>query len=78
MSTPLRTDYIFGDVDYRTLAANYRCGHCNSDPATLGTDPDTGLPNIRIAHDPECPVATGALSALPDAIRAAVPATFRS
>jgi hypothetical protein len=78
MASPLRTDYLLGDIDCQALAARYQCGYCNSDPATLSTDPDTGLPHIQVAHDPGCPVANGALSALPDAVRAAIPDTFRA
>lgn len=76
MSTPHRTDYVIGDIDPVALAANYQCGHCLSETA-LSTDPDTGGPRLEIRHDDGCPVLTGVLSALPDAVRAAVPATFR-
>lgn len=77
MSTPRRTDYIIGDIDPAALAANYQCGHCCSDTA-LGADPDTGGSRLEIRHDDGCPVLTGVLSALPDAVRAAsVPNTFR-
>lgn len=77
MSTPRRSDYVVGDFDVAVLAANYRCGHCHSE-TTLGTDPDTGGPRLEIHHDDGCSVLTGALSALPDTLRAAVPGTFRA
>lgn len=74
---PHRTDYVITDADVTTLAANYQCGHCLSE-TTLGADPDTGGPRLEIHHDDGCPVLTGALSTLPDTLRAAgVPGTFR-
>lgn len=74
---PYRTDYVIGYFDPADLAANYQCGHCLSETA-LGTDLDTGGPRLEIRHDDGCPVLTGVLSALPDAVRAAIPDTFRS
>lgn len=76
MSTPRHTDYVIGDFDVAVLAANYQCGHCLSE-AALGLDPDTGGPRLEIRHDDGCPVLTGVLSALPDAVRATTPDTFR-
>lgn len=76
MSGPHRTDYVIGYFDPVALAANYQCGHCNSE-AVLGTDAETGAPRVEIRHDDGCPVRTGALSSLPDALRAALPDTFR-
>lgn len=58
------------------LAANYRCGHCNSEPTKLTPD-EHGMWHLAIPHDAGCPVLTGAISALPDAIRATIPDTFR-
>lgn len=58
------------------LAANYRCGHCDSDPATLTQD-EHGIWHLQIRHDDGCPVLTGALSDIPDTLRAAMPDTFR-
>jgi hypothetical protein len=75
VSSPQRSDYIAGYFDPADLAANYQCGHCNSD-TELGTD-DRGGPRLVIRHDSGCPVLTGVLSALPDALRAVVPDTFR-
>lgn len=77
MTEPLRTDYLFGDIDCLALAENYRCSHCNSDPATIGINPETGVPHVQVAHDPGCPVANGVLSAAPDTLRAVLPDTFR-
>jgi hypothetical protein len=71
MSTPQRSDYVIGDFDPADLAANYQCGHCNSD-TEVGLD-DFGGPRLVIHHDPGCPVLSGALSAMPDALRAATP-----
>ncbi|MFF7763120.1 hypothetical protein [Streptomyces griseorubiginosus] len=76
MPATYRTDYVIGDIDPANLAANYHCGHCHSETA-LGTDPDTGGPRLEIRHDDGCPVLTGVLSVLPDAVRAVVPDTFR-
>lgn len=59
------------------MAANYRCGHCNSEPPKLTQD-EHGTWHLGIVHDDGCPVLTGTLSALPDTIRAVVPDTFRS
>ncbi|MCX4906866.1 hypothetical protein [Streptomyces sp. NBC_00878] len=81
MSDPLRTDYLFGDVDCLALTEHYRCSHCNSDPATLSINSETGLPHVQVAHDSGCPVANGVLSAMPDTVRAVVghvPETFRA
>lgn len=62
MSTP--PDFV------QALAANYRCGHCNSEPARLAQD-EHGTWHLGIAHDDACPVLSGALSDLPDTLRAA-------
>lgn len=51
------------------LAAAYACGHCNSDPAQLVQD-QYGIWHLAIGHDEGCPVLTGAVSDLPDAVRA--------
>ena len=55
-----------------SLAANYQCGHCNSNPATLTQD-EYGIWHVSIAHDDGCPVLLGTLSALPDTFRALKP-----
>lgn len=62
------TDYLIGLFDPSVLAANYRCGHCNSD--TRLTYDDHGMPHLVIEHDDGCPVLTGALTAAPDVLRA--------
>lgn len=69
MSTPARTDYIAGYFDPAELAANYKCGHCDSD--TEVTTGDHGGLRLVIHHDSGCPVLNGVLSVLPDAQRAA-------
>lgn len=63
------TTMLIGDLDASALAADYRCGHCNSQvgPAALGAD---GVTHIAILHDDGCPVLTGALTAIPDTMRA--------
>lgn len=76
MNAPRRTSYIAGHLDPAAIAANYRCGHCDSDPARLSQDED-GIWHVGIPHDDGCPVLTGALSDIPDAVRAVVPDTFR-
>lgn len=75
MSTPQRTDYVLGDFDPTDFAAAYSCGHCHAD-VVLGTT-DAGITQVAVHHDPGCPVLVGALSAMPDALRAVVPHTFR-
>jgi len=79
MANPHHTDYLYGDVDFETLATHYRCGHCNS-TTSLGTDSTTGLPDVCIHHDDGCPVLNGTLPSTPDVLRALVghvPDTFR-
>ena len=76
MNTSRRASYIVGYIDPAAIAANYQCGHCHSDPARLTQD-EHGVWHVAIAHGDGCPVLTGALSDVPDAVRAAVPATFR-
>lgn len=73
---PVRTDYVIG-IPAAQLAATYQCGHCISEASTY-TD-DNGIEHIAVQHDDGCPVLAGALSALPDALRAAksIPDTFR-
>lgn len=56
-------------AEFQALAENYRCGHCNSDPAKLIQD-DRGMWHIGIPHDDGCPVLTGTVSDLPDTFRA--------
>ncbi|MFF3872921.1 hypothetical protein [Streptomyces sp. NPDC001978] len=75
---PTRTDYVIGDIPAATLAAAYQCGHCTSETSTF-TD-DNGIEHIAVHHDDGCPVLTGTLSALPDALRAAgtIPDTFKA
>ena len=51
------------------ISAAYRCGHCASDPPNLVQD-EHGAWHLSIPHDDGCPVLTGQLSALPDALRA--------
>lgn len=70
-----RTTYLVGNIDAGALAAAYSCGHCSSDTSTH-TD-DDGITHVAIHHDDGCPVLNGALSALPDTLRAIVPDTFR-
>lgn len=53
----------------RSLAAAYRCGHCNSDPAVIAED-KFGMWRIAIPHDDGCPVLSGAVSDIPDTVRA--------
>jgi hypothetical protein len=53
------------------IAANYRCSHCDNDPVLLTQD-EHGTWHLGIRHDDGCPVLAGALSDLPDTIRAAV------
>ncbi|WP_327169206.1 hypothetical protein [Streptomyces subrutilus] len=51
------------------LVARYRCSHCNSE-----TEPWTdhhGHLHLNIRHDAGCPVLDGALSSIPDTLRAA-------
>ncbi|MFJ9217880.1 hypothetical protein ACIRJL_17210 [Streptomyces sp. NPDC102383] len=77
---PTRTDTIVGaPALLAAFLANYQCGHCNSE---TNLRPDRyGNPHLFISHDDGCPVLTGALSAAPDAARAAagpIPDTFRA
>ncbi|MEY2243197.1 hypothetical protein AB8A21_09675 [Streptomyces sp. BF23-18] len=75
---PERTDLLVGNVSARLVAAAYECGHCTSEIGTR-TD-DTGIVHLVVAHDDDCPVLNGTLSAVPDALRAmasTVPDTFR-
>lgn len=51
------------------IAANYTCGHCDSDPASLTQDA-LGAWHLAIPHDDNCPVRTGAVSAAADVARA--------
>jgi hypothetical protein len=70
ISTPQQghTNYLIGLFDPSTFAANYRCGHCNSD--TRLVHDGFGVPHLVIEHDDGCPVLTGALTAAPDVLRA--------
>lgn len=75
---PAFTDYIAGPTSrIAAFAANYQCGHCNS--VTTPYDDEDGNPHLAIEHDDGCPVLSGAVSSLPDTLRAAakVPDTFR-
>lgn len=78
MSTnPAFTDYIAGTTEAMAIvASNYQCGHCNSITTQLPPDAN-GFNHLAVAHDDGCPVLTGAVSSLPDTLRAAIPATFR-
>lgn len=71
---PHHTDYVVGDTNQlAALAANYQCGHCNSDVELTDM-------RIEIRHDDGCPVLAGTLPSAPDvlrAVQAAVPNTFR-
>lgn len=52
------------------LADAYRCGHCWSEVGT-GYDAVTGIEMVWVGHDDGCPVLLGALSDVPDTLRAA-------
>lgn len=71
-----RTDAVIGHFDAAALAANYQCGHCNSETHST-TDQTTGIRHISIAHDPGCPVLTGTLTPLADTLRALTTSTRR-
>ncbi|MCP9209959.1 hypothetical protein [Streptomyces cucumeris] len=78
MNAPDRTDLVAGPA--RLLAAlvsNYRCGHCTGEVTELAANEETGTLHARIQHDDGCPVLAGAISTLPDTLRAATPDTFR-
>lgn len=75
---PVHTDYLVGDLDPTTVAANYQCGHCNS--VTDVREDQYGITHLITQHDDGCPVLTGTLSTIPDTVRAvmgSIPATFR-
>ena len=51
------------------IAAAYRCGHCWSEVGT-SYDTATGMDRVQVAHDHSCPVLLGALTDVPDTLRA--------
>ena len=51
------------------LVANYRCGSCNSDPATM-REISPGCFVMDIGHDDHCPVLNGAVDPIHDTLRA--------
>ncbi|MER6484111.1 hypothetical protein ABT264_11285 [Streptomyces virginiae] len=64
------TDLVAGPIGLvANIAANYRCGHCNSE-TEVRTD-QHGNPHLITFHDDGCPVLDGTLSSLPDTLRAA-------
>jgi hypothetical protein len=65
-----------GDAAINRIIANYACGHCNSITSPR-TDAE-GTRHLTIEHDDGCPVLSGALSSIPDTVRALVPDTFRA
>ncbi|MFD5506990.1 hypothetical protein ACFWIB_04335 [Streptomyces sp. NPDC127051] len=68
--TPRHTTHVTTTPELiAAIVANYSCGHCSSE-----TKPWTdrhGQLHINVHHDDGCPVLEGALSAVPDAFRAA-------
>ncbi|GAA1557049.1 hypothetical protein [Streptomyces globosus] len=69
-----RSDLVAGPTAaINRLLANYQCGHCNNTTETR-TDPH-GNTHLLIHHDDGCPVLEGAISPLPDTLRAANPHT---
>jgi N-acetylglucosamine kinase-like BadF-type ATPase len=69
-SIPRRTCVVAGSgATIAAVIANYACGHCNSD--TDVHHDARGMPHLRIHHDDGCPVLAGALSPVPDTLRAA-------
>ena len=52
----------------QALADEYRCGHCHSE--TRATKDENGIHHMWISHDDGCPVLNGAVSPMPDTLRA--------
>ncbi|GAA2657493.1 hypothetical protein GCM10010307_72290 [Streptomyces vastus] len=57
----------------KDYARNYKCSHCNSRVNGVTRDP-SGIYHMNVGHDDTCPVLRGALTDVPDAIRAALAA----
>lgn len=69
-----RSDIVAGPTNLmQAVLTNYQCGHCNSDSSIKYNA--AGTAHLLIHHDDGCPVLTGALSALPDTLRAATKTT---
>ncbi|MGW7361986.1 hypothetical protein ACWGI8_00810 [Streptomyces sp. NPDC054841] len=67
---PHRSNLIAGPTDLiAAIVRSYKCGHCNSD--TEARRDQHGNPHLVIHHDDGCPVLTGAISSIPDTLRAA-------
>ncbi|WP_405597591.1 hypothetical protein OG741_13950 [Streptomyces sp. NBC_01410] len=67
---PERSDIVGGPaLLIAALLSNYQCGHCDSE--TEVRHDRHGNPHLIIHHDDGCPVLTGAISSIPDTVRAA-------
>jgi hypothetical protein len=55
----------------KDFAKNYVCGHCRSRVAEVAQDA-SGIYHVRVFHDNGCPVLSGALTDMPDMVRAAI------
>ncbi|KOU48985.1 hypothetical protein ADK55_19140 [Streptomyces sp. WM4235] len=67
---PHHTTYAAGPTELiARIAANYQCGHCNSE--TEARTDQHGTIHLVTHHDDGCPVLEGTLSAIPDTLRAA-------
>jgi hypothetical protein len=62
------TVMVMAETDVARVATRYRCSHCNSDAALVLDAPKAY--RLRVEHDDGCPVQSGAVSDVPDMLRA--------
>lgn len=55
----------------KEFARNYECGHCRSHVTDIFRDV-SGIYHVMVGHDDGCPVLSGVLTDVPDALRAAM------
>ncbi|MGW5530252.1 hypothetical protein [Streptomyces xanthochromogenes] len=51
------------------FARNYSCGHCDGDTVEL-TKSEGNAWSARFRHNDDCPIIAGAISSIPDKVRA--------
>lgn len=56
-------------AEFLEFIRNYQCGHCHADTMEIWKDAN-GRWNGQPVHDDGCPVKAGAISGIPDKVRA--------
>jgi len=56
-------------AEFLEFVRNYRCGHCPADTMEIYKD-EAGLWHGNPVHADGCPVKAGAVSSIPDSVRA--------